>query len=130
MRFMNKNKYQTLFRVTQRDSGSIASSPCPAIFADRRVHIPITLIVFIIYVLFKIKLYLLLFERFACMCLFSMFVNYHTCCAKEFSLAFWWCFTCSIDGLSYSYVRIIVLAVEMRLNRKPIIDIVKTWYFE
>jgi hypothetical protein len=82
---MNKNKYQTLFRVTQRDSGSIASSPCPAIFADRRVHIPITLIVFIIYVLFKIKLYLLLvhclFERFVNMYLFSLFFNYHTCCA-------------------------------------------------
>ena len=28
------------------------------------------------------------------------------------------------------HVRIIVLAVEMRLNTKPIIDIVKTWYFE
>ena len=82
---MNKNKYQTLFRVTQRDFGSIASSPCPAIFADRRVHIPITLIVFIIYVLFKIKLYLLLvhclFERFVNMYLFSLFFNYHTCCA-------------------------------------------------
>ena len=85
MRFIHKNKYQTPFRVTQRDSGNIASSPWPAIFADRRVHVPITLIVFIIYVLFKIKLYLLLvhclFERFVCMCLFSMFVNYHTCCA-------------------------------------------------
>ena len=82
---MNKNKYQTLFRVTQRDSGSIASSPWPAIFADRRVHVPITLMVFIIYVLLKIKLYLLLvhclFERFVNMYLFSMFVNYHTCCA-------------------------------------------------
>ena len=82
--FMNKNKYQTLFRVMQRDSGSIASSPWPAIFANRRVHVPITLMVFIIYVLLKIKLYLLLvhclFERFVNMYLFSMFVNYHTCC--------------------------------------------------
>ena len=36
----------------------------------------------------------------------------------------------SIDGFNYSYVRIIVLAVEMRLSTKPIIDIVKTWYLE
>jgi len=38
-----------------------------------------------IYVLFKIKLYVLLlhclFERFINMYLLSMFVNYHTCCA-------------------------------------------------
>jgi len=37
---------------------------------DRRVHVQITLIVFIIYVLFKIKLYLLLLH-----CLFESFVN-------------------------------------------------------
>jgi hypothetical protein len=37
---------------------------------DRRIHVQITLIVFIIYVLFKIKLYLLLVH-----CLFERFVN-------------------------------------------------------
>ena len=58
---------------------------------DRRVHVQITLIVFIIYVLFKIKLYLLLrhclFERFANMYLLSLLsiiilVVYLCCCSE------------------------------------------------
>jgi hypothetical protein len=55
---------------------------------DRRVRVQMTLIVFIIYVLYKIKLYKkcihcfynCLYERFVNMYLLSITLNYHTCC--------------------------------------------------
>jgi hypothetical protein len=53
---MHKSKYQdTFFQVTQRVAGSIALSSRTAIFP--MIDVQITLIVFIIYVLFKVKLY-------------------------------------------------------------------------
>ena len=56
-------KHHILFFSSCRDSGSIALSPWPAIFLKIGE-------VFIIYVLFKMKLYLLLLH-----CLFESFVN-------------------------------------------------------
>jgi hypothetical protein len=41
--YAKEQESDTFFQVTQRDSGSIASSPWSAIFPDQRVHVQITL---------------------------------------------------------------------------------------